>query len=68
MVLIRKPVCRMQRGLPSNDHKERWTWFCKICGFNTLIAQDVENFSMRQPKCPCVEMTIGDAKAQDQPE
>lgn len=68
MVLIRKPVCRMQRGLPSRDRRRGWMWFCKICGFNTMVAQGVESFTKKQPECPCVEMEIGTRESEDRTE
>ena len=59
MVLIKKPVCKMQRGLASSDRGSGWTWFCKVCGFNSIIAQGVESYTVKKPQCPCVEMKIG---------
>ena len=58
----------MQRGLPSKDRQKGWMWFCKICGFNTMLAQGVASYTLRQPECPCVEIQIGKTESQNRTE
>lgn len=43
-------------------------WFCKICGFNTILAQGIPSYTLCQPQCPCVEIQIGETESQNRTE